>query len=250
MLFFIAAGLAETIAAETPNPTDVPEAATSIIQDFGTRILESLTSPQAVGALIGVVSALLVLLLGNRQKNKELFKNIQQKNKELFSHTVSHGRMEWVKRVRELCMELCAICEVYSADTILSAPDQLLAFYKERSGLLMHLSPYNTYTTDNELIELLNPLDKNPKENGKLQINPLSGNQEEIKMDFRQVQKNCPRIRAILTDIGKLEWDKVIIESGNNEEKKKKIEDMQKSRKIVIENVPEEPAQPKNEKDV
>ena len=110
--------------------------------------------------------------------------------------------------------------------------EKLFAFYQVRSGLLLHLSPWNKYATDNELIRLLYPLDLQPEKAGKGQINPLPKDRKKVEFDYQQVQEQCQRIRTIITEICKMEWDKIKIESGNNKEKQKEIDELQKNLKI------------------
>ena len=140
--------------------------------------------------------------------------------------------MAWVKEVRALCMELCAICELFDEDSIVKDREKLLAFYKARCGLLLHLSPWDIYTTDNELITLLNPLDTKPGPQGEADGVSLPEDPDRARLDFRLVKANCPRIREVLTSICKMEWDKVKIESGSSKAKQRKIDALQESLKI------------------
>lgn len=210
MSSFISIGLAEAASTEIPQATAV-RATESVIAGW-------LTTPQAIAAIIAACVSLFAAWMTNRREKKELFSNI-----------VSRERMMWVREVRKLSMELCAICECYDIETIVQQSDKLLAFYQARSGLLLHLSPWNKYSTDNELIKLLNPLDINPEQAGKDQINPLPKDHESVKLDYQQVQAHCQRIRVIMTEICKMEWDKVKIESGNNKKKQKEIDELQKT---------------------
>ena len=129
-----------------------------------------------------------------------LLVNSQGKS-QFFSTTVSGERMVWIKDIRELCAQLCAVCEQYDADSL--PAEQYAVFLKARNGILIRLDPVGWYTTDDELIELL----KEP--------------------DFGKVKANLPRVREILMTIIKTEWDKVKIEAGNSPWKVKRIEEVQ-----------------------
>ena len=238
MFSFITAALAEVAATEIPQTaaTAVPEMiaavtpgivataapeATAAVQAAQNVSSGLLSSPQITAAAIAGFVSLFIALLTNRRENKQQFSNI-----------VSRERMVWVKEVRALCMDLCALCELYDGDSILREQEKLLAFYKARSGLLLHLSPWNMYTTDNELITLLNPLDHEPEKLSPSHMESLTDAQERAKKEFQQVKKNCPKIRKLLTKICKMEWDKVKIESGSSKAKQRKIDALQESLKI------------------
>ena len=130
----------------------------------------------------------------------------RQGRAQFFSTTVSKERMVWIKEMRALCAELCAICEQH--DTAASmTPEQEAAFLKARSGMLLHLNPPgDQYPSDGKLIELLSP------------------------QDFTTVKRNVPQIRKTLISICKNEWDKVKIEAGNGRWKVRKIEKMMNER--------------------
>ena len=124
-----------------------------------------------------------------------------QGNAQFFSTTVSAERMVWIKDIRELCAELCAVCEQYDADSL--PAEQYAVFLKARNGILIRLDPAGWYATDDELIALLQ------------------------EPDFGKVKANLPRVREILMTIIKTEWDKVKIEAGNSPWKVKRIEGLQ-----------------------
>lgn len=124
-----------------------------------------------------------------------------QGNAQFFSTTVSGERMVWIKDIRELCAELCAVCEQYDAANL--PAEQYAAFLKARNGILIRLDPVGWYETDDELIALL----KDP--------------------DFGKVKANLPRVREILMTIIKTEWDKVKIEAGNSPWKVRRVEALQ-----------------------
>ena len=129
-----------------------------------------------------------------------LLVNIQSKS-QFFSTTVSAERMVWIKDIRELCADLCSVCEQYDAGNL--PPEQYAVFLKARNGILIRLDPTGWYTTDDELISLLQ------------------------EPDFGKVKANLPRIREILMTINKNEWDKVKIEAGNSSWKVRRIEKIQ-----------------------
>ena len=124
-----------------------------------------------------------------------------QGNSQFFSTTVSAERMVWIKDIRELCAELCAVCEQYDAASL--PAEQYAAFLKARNGILIRLDPVGWYETDDELIALL----KDP--------------------DFGKIKANLPRVREILMTIIKTEWDKVKIEAGNSPWKVRRVEALQ-----------------------
>ncbi len=230
MFEFVGAGLAEIAATEIPKAaaavtpalsvTAAPEAAAAAVQAVESAGAGLFTAPQITAAVIAGVVSVIIALLTNRREKRQLFSNI-----------VSRERMTWVREVRALCTELCAICEMYDAETIVKEPDKLLAFFKARSGLLLHLSPWNIYTTDNEMIMLLNPLDPEPDAPRTAQPDAPPVIMDQARLDFQKVKANCPQIRKLLTKICKLEWDKVKLESGSSKAKRK-IEKMQKSLRV------------------
>ena len=71
--------------------------------------------------------------------------------------------------VRELCAELCAVCEQYDADNL--PAEQYAAFLKARNGILIRLDPAGWYATDDELIALL----QDPDSGKSRKICPASG---------------------------------------------------------------------------
>ncbi len=130
-----------------------------------------------------------------------LLVNRQSRN-QFFSSTVSRERMEWVKDMRALCVELCTICDQYNS-WISVPPEQKAAFLRDRNGMLLRLNDRADYPVDQELIGLL---DKN---------------------SFEEVKAGAPDIRRICMSIFKTEWDKVKIEAGNSPFKVRRIEKLQ-----------------------
>ena len=140
-----------------------------------------------------IIAAAIAFLAG-------LLVNIQGKE-QFFSTTVSAERLVWIKDIRKLCATLCSVCEQYDAENLPS--EQYAVFLKARNGILIRLDPSGWYTTDDELITLLQ------------------------EPDFGKVKTNLSRIREILMTINKNEWDKVKIEAGNSKWKVKRIEKIQ-----------------------
>ena len=242
MFSFLSAVLAEIAATEIPQAAAAASSeVNAVVQTVESAGSGLLTSPQITAAVIAGVVSVLIALLTNRREKRQLFSNI-----------VSRERMEWVRKVRQLCAELCAICALYDADAILGEPEKLLAFHKARSGLLLHLSPWNYYTTDNEMITLLTPLDPEPDAQNTAETAALPYDQndrEKAKRDFQLVKANCPQIRKLLTKICKMEWDKVKIESGSSKSKQRKIDRLQESLKVVAKEEPKQSNQTANKKD-
>ena len=129
-----------------------------------------------------------------------LLVNVQDKAR-FFSTTVSGERMVWIKDMRVLCADLFSVCEQYDAESL--PPEGYAQFLKARNGILIRMDPPGWYATDDELLSLLSD------------------------PDFAKVKANLPRIRLIMTEIIKGEWDKVKIEAGNNRWKVKKIKELQ-----------------------
>ena len=120
---------------------------------------------------------------------------------QFFSSVVSAERMIWIKDMRVLCADLFSVCEQYDAENL--PPEQYAAFLKARNGILIRMDPPGWYSTDDELLLLLSD------------------------PDFAKVKANLSRIRLIMMEIIKGEWDKVKIEAGNNRWKVKKIRELQ-----------------------
>ena len=124
---------------------------------------------------------------------------------QFFSTIVSAERMAWIKEIRNLAADLCTLCEQYNPENL--SDEHYAEFLKARNGILVRLDPKGWYTTDDELIELLD------------------------STDFGKVKANLPRIREIIMTINKSEWDKVKIEAGNSAWKVWRIKSLQRKLK-------------------
>lgn len=161
----------------------------------------------------------------------------QQGRHQFFSTTVSRERMEWIKEMRALSIELCTLCERYENEEALP-PDQLTAFLKARNGMLLHLNhPNRIKPVEHRTLFLktwdgiLSLFHRSKKEDDKGKEYSLDKNLIEMleTKGFQDIKENVKDIRQTCMNIFKDEWDKVKIEAGNSPSKVRKIKEMQES---------------------
>lgn len=159
-----------------------------------------------IAAIITGLITFIIGLLVNRQGRTQFFSSI-----------VSKERMVWIKEMRDLCTELCTICDLNKSEENLS-DEELVTFYNAKNGMLLHLNSIQRkeqaeeFPVDKELFELLN------------------------NKSFSQIQGSISDIREKATLIFKTEWDKVKIEAGNSRATVKKIEKIQRGISLPLNN--------------